>query len=333
MLKIVKDKNEWDEYLRGQNASFLQSFAWGQILEKTGQKIERVCVENGENKILATVVYKKLWKGRQYAFCPKGPVVVGVAEKNNELFEEFWDYLKKNHCIFARAEPDNLDFFRKVNYCLVKDINPPTTLILDVQKSDEDILNNFHSKTRYNINLAGRKGIVLKTEKNFADFWQLLQKTGSRDGFTLHPEASYRAVVANENTYLLIAYFNDKPVASACFVGFDDTFYYLYGASDHDFRNLMAPYLLQWEGIKLAKKIGYKYYDFFGIAPKIDGVSGVFEKSDYQYDPNHRYAGVTKFKMGFFGKIKQLPGTFDVVLSSFWYKIYQGVRRLRNLIK
>ena len=63
-------------------------------------------------------------------------------------------------------------------------------------------------------------------------------------------------------------YCNGEAIATGVFVGFGNTFTYLYGASDYEHRSLMAPYLVQWEGMKMGKKLGYSLYDWFGIAPR-----------------------------------------------------------------
>jgi lipid II:glycine glycyltransferase (peptidoglycan interpeptide bridge formation enzyme) len=86
-------------------------------------------------------------------------------------------------------------------------------------------------------------------------------------------------------------------------------------------------YLLQWEGIRLGKKLGYTHYDFFGIAPACKG-----ERGEYVYDEKHQYAGVTRFKLGFGGEVVEHPGTFDLILQPMKYKVYQLFRTLRRLV-
>ena len=73
----------------------------------------------------------------------------------------------------------------------------------------------------------------------------------------------------------------------------------------------MAPHLLQWHAIKLAKANGQKYYDFHGI-------------------DEARWPGVTRFKLGFGGFEVNYPGTFDLVYDPGWYSIYKMVRKVRR---
>ena len=45
--------------------------------------------------------------------------------------------------------------------------------------------------------------------------------------------------------------------------------------------------------------------------------------------PNHPWAGVTRFKLGFGGRAVDYPGTFDLPLNRLWYTLYSLVRRAR----
>jgi lipid II:glycine glycyltransferase (peptidoglycan interpeptide bridge formation enzyme) len=320
-MKIVNitSQVQWDKWLQShsQNNSFTQSWAWGDVLLSEGKQVERLAIVEGEEvSAQAQIVYSKLPFGWQYAFCPGGPVT-----GEEKIYETTLDYLKKNNSVFFRVEPENK--FKILNFKIQKtiDINPPATLVLDLKKTEEELLAGMHQKTRYNIHLAEKKGLQVNNEKNLEVFWALMNKTGSRDKFSLHQKSHYEKVLESPITHQLTAYFNGKPVAVAVFVGFGNTFTYLYGASDYENRDLMAPYLLQWQGIKMGKVGGYQKYDFFGVAPVKDG----------NYDTKHQYAGVTRFKLGFGGAPCQAPGTLDLIIKSQKYFIYKFFRLLRRL--
>jgi len=316
---VIEDKIEWDNKLTQCDASFLQSFEWGEVLRLSGQKIERVLIENGVAKLMGMLVYKKTI-GRRYVFMPYGPLVIGEGSDSEKSWQELVEHVRKSGNIFFKFELEKVGScpqFVQTKIKLVKDVNPMATMILDLEKTEEEILASFHQKTRYNINLAIRKNLRVAWEKNFSVFWDLMKKTGARDQFALHPEKNYQTAIESLAVSQVIIYSDDVPVATACFWIFNNTCYYLYGASDHEYRQLMAPYLVQWEAIKTAKAKGCKYYDLFGIAPADN--------------PNHRYAGVTRFKSGFNGKIIETPGTFDLPLNNFWYFVYVWSRRLRGL--
>jgi len=119
----------------------------------------------------------------------------------------------------------------------------------------------------------------------------------------------------SENAQLLTAEYQGSIIAGGIFVYLDECGIYYYGASDNEYRNLMAPYLIQWEAIKEAKKRGCKTYDFLGVAP--------------ENAKNHPWAGVTEFKKKFGGQIIDYPTAKEMVLRPFWYNVY----RLYKFIK
>ena len=360
-VKICTNQEAWDSWFasHGSEAPFTQSWEWGEILIAEGKEVERLAVYDGEEVVAqAQVVYSKLPFGWRYAFCPKGPVVSErLKTKDLRLDEAIVPYLKTKKCIFFRIEPSSL--ISNIQYPISKvvDINPRATTILDTTKSEEELLKVMHEKTRYNIRLAERKGLrIIPTAsrdpaaagKDYKILMDLMRATGKRDGFKLHDEEHYRQILVSDFSYQISAQLRTpnsdlsaeasakaglRTIATAIFVGFGATFTYLYGASDYEHRSLMAPYLVQWEGIKLGKELGFKKYDFFGIAPANESrIKNQESRSDqYEYDIQHQYAGVTRFKLGFGGVAHEDPGTFDLIISPGKYMVYQLVRRVKRL--
>ncbi len=353
-IKLIQDKKQWNDWAAVNGSSFTQSWEWGDILLAEGKRVERLAVIEGEEILAqAQVVYQPVIFGWQYVACPKGPAI-NLRFKNEDLriYETITNYLKQKNIIFFRIEPDSINLKSKILILKSQDINPSATLILDLKKSEEEILAGMHQKTRYNIHLAEKKDLKISQEKTPEVFWDLMNKTGSRDRFSLHHKKHYEKVLESPMIFQMTAYFNNIPVAMAVFTKFGNTFTYLYGASDYEHRNLMAPYLLQWEGIKLGKSLGCERYDFFGVAPclqsgpsvVIPAVSGNPDNSNvpwipnqvgndsYKYDLHHQYAGVTRFKLGFGGTPQQSAGTWDIIIDNKKYKLYNLLRRIRRLI-
>lgn len=336
-IKNINNQKQWDQWLvdNASAGNFTQSWAWGDVLIAEGKKVERLAVvEGGAVLAQVQVVYNQVFFGWQYVFCSQGPIIssqfavhsLPAGHAGSQVYECILKYLENKNCIFFRVEPETMVPSSKFAVQKTIDINPSATLILDLNKSLEDLLAGMHSKTRYNIHLAEKKNLEIKQEKNLEVFWGLMNKTGSRDKFGLHRKDHYAKVLLSESVYQLTAYSNSMPVACAVFVRFGNTFTYLYGASDYAYRNLMAPYLLQWEGMKMGKSFGCARYDFFGVAPR----QSLGES--YEYDSKHQYAGVTRFKLGFGGASQQMPGTFDLVVDKNKYFIYGLLRKLRRLL-
>jgi lipid II:glycine glycyltransferase (peptidoglycan interpeptide bridge formation enzyme) len=327
-MTLSKNKEQWNGWIVSEtnHNQFPQSFEWGEILRAEGREVERYVFEF-EGKIVAQIqlIHHRLLNGWTYSFAPKGPVL--AKNYTGGIITNFKEFFRLNKLIFARVEP-TYDLVR-VNFPVapVADVNPRATVLLDLNKTKEALLAEMHAKTRYNIHLAQKKNLRIAEVKDIKILMELMRQTGKRDGFHLHPNKHYAKILESNISRQLVAYDSDRPVATAVFVGFGDTFTYLFGASDYASRQLMAPYLLQWEGIKMGKAGGYKYYDFFGIAPGARDQGG-----DYVYDPKHKYAGITRFKMGFGGDIAISPGTVDIIIEKKMYWLYRILRRLRRMI-
>jgi lipid II:glycine glycyltransferase (peptidoglycan interpeptide bridge formation enzyme) len=325
--RFIQDKKEWNEKaLMCAGSSYLQSWEWGDALIGSGQKVERILFGDENNFAVAQIIFKKLPFGRHYFFCPKGPLFFGEGARH-KILDEIFEYFKSRRAVFFRFEPNENFLSDNLKILKTKEINPSATLVLDISQSEEKLLSDMRQKARYNLRVAQRSGLSADYKKDFESFWSLLKKTGDRDGFVLHPRRSYMSVMGSDAVdQITIRDSGGEAIASGGFIGFGETYYYLYGALDYDKRDLMAPYLLQWSAILNARKLGYKYYDFFGIAP------GEYKDLQYIYDESHQYAGITKFKLGFGGIARQSPGTFDLIIFKFEYNIYKLGRALRRII-
>lgn len=343
-IKIIDNQIEWDSWLNTQNAPFTQSWDWGEILIAEGKRVERLALVENEKIVAAAQIVFASVLGVKYAFCPKGPV---GSLQISDCLQKILGYLKEKKCNFFRFEPAAIpteSLIHKQDKSVVHsglwsgmtakktiDVNPRATTILSLGGSEEELLEKMHTKTRYNIRLAEKKDLKISMDKNFEAFWLLMQETGRRDGFRLHGRKHYEAIFSSNLCHQLTAFQNETPVATMVYILFGDSATYLFGASDYEHRQLMAPYLLQWEAIKIAKKDGKKFYDFFGIAPRL-AVASTDKRSEYKYDEKHQYAGVTRFKLGFGGEKIELAGTFDLIISPFRYRMYEILRRLRRLV-
>jgi len=321
-MKIVKASTELiEDFLKSvsaydkRGAEFLVSSEWQSLLQSEGAVVENLAVLEDEKIItLFNQVRKKTPFGSFYYY-PRGPLVspsLSTVQKN-ALAEIFKARAKEQGAIFLRLEPNYLWLNLKKTVAL----QPAQTLILDLNLKEEVLLAAMHQKTRYNIRLATKRGVTVRlgNKNDLADFWRLMQATGARDNFGTHTRAHYETLAQNSDFIkLFVAEVAGRVVAAGLFAFYLDKVTYLHGASDYKERALMAPYALQWEVIKRAKKESYKFYDFYGLDEK-------------------KWPGVTRFKLGFGGRIENYPGTFDLVLQPFKYKLYKLFRSLNRYLK
>ena len=235
----------------------------------------------------------------------------------------FIDYLLnlglQEKSIFLKAEPLTGNVaqmlvgvgFKRVN----KEVQPSKTVLINIQESDINLLSAMHHKTRYNIKVAENHGATVEESKNITAFWRLLKKTTARDEFSSHPKDYYEKLLnfnwGNDGpkVKLFLAKYQDKPAAAAIVLIYNGTGYYLHGASDYEYRAVMAPFMLHWRIIQLLRKAGIENYDLWGIDAK-------------------KWPGVTRFKLNWGGRVLDRPGSFDLPISKLWYSAYRIARRI-----
>ena len=205
-------------------------------------------------------------------------------------------------------------------------MQPREILVIDISKSEEDILAGMKQKTRYNIRLAEKKGVKIfasREEKYIDQFCRLVKVTSVRDKIRSHPENYYRKmfeVIPGDILKIYIAEYEGKTIAVNLVLFFGKTATYMHGASDNEHRNVMAPYLLQWQSILDAKKIGCEKYDFGGV--KTGNTGG------------RSWEGITKFKNGFAPNTDsiQFPGSYDIIMKPAKYSLYRTLRKIKRII-
>lgn len=308
---------------RQKTGHLLQSWVWGDILKSGGCAVRRLGVKQSNRLVLAaTAVRKSSGAGLSYWLISRGPVIAHEADSKEAVRDFFFSELARmdKRAIFIRFEPAETPAPGEGEFQFSKTINlePAETLVLDLAKSDSDLLAQMHPKTRYNIRLAEKKGVAVElkdavSEADISEFLRLINLTGTRDGFRLHPASHYRRLLTESQGMIKLglASYEGKNIAAGLFSFWHDQATYLHGASDNEFRNVMAPYLLQWAAIKEARRRGCQSYDFYGI--------------DAQ-----KWPGVTRFKQGFGGQKRKLPGTYDAVISPVKYNLYRLLRIIRR---
>ncbi len=306
------NKEIWNQFMKDNQACFLQSQEWAKFQQALGNKVWQLSFD----KIKALVIKQNFPLNKNFLYIPRGPVIQGKLNQaeSEVFFNKVKQIAKQEKSIFLKIEPKK-DFQFSNFKPGIKQIQPKQTIILDLTNSAEELLNQMHQKTRYNIRLAAKKGVQIEFSQSqdyLNKFIDLQEKTAQRDAFSLHPKEYYQKLFSvlkpKEMIELAVAKYQGEIIAINLILYFNQFAYYLYGASDYNYRQVMAPYLLQWETIKRAQEKKYQIYDFWGI------------------DEN-KWPGVTRFKQGFKGKKISYPGSFDLIFRPAWYMLYQTVRK------
>lgn len=205
------------------------------------------------------------------------------------------------------------------------DMQPPDTVIVDITPPLEQVLASMKSKTRYNVRLSGKKGVVVE-EGGLDDldrWYALYEETSSRDRIAIHSRAYYQGLFQASRSYpgvkptvkLLLARHDGELLAGNIVAFWKSRAAYLYGASSGEKRNLMPTYALQWEAIRMAREAGCTSYDLYGVPPLPD--------------PDHPMFGLYQFKTGFSDCLLERWGTWDVPFRPVLYSLYRAAESAR----
>jgi len=339
-MRFVTDKQSEEEYTKflesHERCNFQQSIEWSKV--KTSWKSEIILAEDKDGKIIGALMLwiRKIPIFGNIMYSSRGPICdIHDIEILEQLTEGIKELAKKYNAIVVRIEPDiesSDQEFRNIMLELgykIKDdaknfreeIQPRYVFRLNTKNKNEDeIFNNFHQKTRYNIRLATKKGVTVKegTREDLKAFHEIMVTTGIRDGFITRPLAYFEKMydcLGSQHMKLLMAYYEDKPISGVIPIMYGNKTWYLYGASSNEHRNLMPNYLLQWEMIKIALQNKSDIYD-------LRGVPGIADNSN----------GLYRFKKGFGAEYTEFIGEVYIEFKPFIYRMYKFAEKtFRNL--
>lgn len=325
-MKLVDDSNR-EKFIefnqKHHKGHFLQSPEWAKL--KSEWKNEVVLAEDKDGNIkgaMSILIRKLPYINSSIMYSPRGPVCdIHDKETFQELVDGAKELAKKYNAFIFRVDPDipdNDEEFKKiaqeVGFKLkedVKDFNeviqPRYVFRLNVKdKTEEELLKSFHEKTRYNIRLAGRKGVTIRdgNREDLKDFYRIMQETGNRDNFLIRPLEYFEKMydcMGKDYLRVIMADYNGKPISGAIAIYYGNKVWYLYGASSNENRNVMPNYLVQWEMIKWALEKKCDIYDFRGVSGHVD--------------EHHPQYGIYKFKKGFNGDFVEFVGELYMVFK------------------
>ena len=302
----------------------VQTWAWGEFQKSQGHKVYRFGVFDSKGNITSafTVSFHQIPKTKySIGTILRGPKITAEMLKNIKKIGE------KENAIFVKFEPDIVKSGNTMHFSNLvtspKVAFYPNTFKVDLTKSEEKLLSDMHSKTRYNIRLSNRHGVEVKemtNDKGFEIYLKLLFKTTKRQGFYLHKQKFHRdmwKILKKTNIpHIMLACYQKKVLSAFMLFELKDQLFYPYGASLDIHREVMAPTLLMWESIKLGKKLKCKTFDMWGcLGPDAKQGDNGF--------------GFHRFKQGFNGQAFEYIGTYDYVINPVLYRLYNLIDRYR----
>lgn len=308
----------------------LQAWEWGEFKGQTGMNVVRLGVFE-KDKIVAgfQILLKKLPKTPYFVGqCLRGPIV------DEEAIAALKELAEEERAVFIKLEPDVIvkkwkNFKGEVTTdpYFLKDVNldeiglrrakrplfDQHSFVLDITKSEEELLANMHPKTRYNVRLAEKNGVVVSEksdEEGLQIFLDLFLKTQKRQGFYMHDPSYFKkmwlTLAAVGIAHILLAKHQGKILTAHMVFVWKDKIYYPYGASSSEMRNLMSSNLMYWEMIRFGKKMGCKTFDLWGcLGPNPD--------------PKNSWFGFHRIKAGYGSDLVEFCGSWDLIAN---YPLY-----------
>ncbi len=326
--RIITDRQQWNDFVTASKCcNITQSYEWGELGPHLGAKALHIGVVNDNGGLCAAMlvlITRAPIIHRPYFYAPRGPIVEDpFSPALTTLLAFIKAEARKQGAFMLKIEPgmDNENEhwlmalhkqgFRPNPYAVhIRD-----EWVLNIQPEEKEILAGMKEKWRYNIRLAGRKGVTVRQGEGQADldtFYKIYETTSERDEFFIHSKAFYEEVMRlftqDDRFVLLLAEHEGKAIAGIIVLRYGRWSWYMYGASSNEQRNLMPNHLLQWHGMQWAKEHGCWYYNFRGIPD-------VLEEGQELW-------GVYVFKRGFGGYAIHALETHDLVYQSLVYSVY-----------
>ena len=337
--RIITDCQQWNDFVAGSECcNITQSYEWGELTPDLGGEALRIGVVDDQGNLCAamlTLISPIPILRRPYFYAPRGPV---TDEPDSPAMTVLLNFVKaearKRGAFMLKIEPSVEDGNTSWLTALHKRGFRPTPYsshfrhewVLDLRPDEKTLLAGMKEKWRYNIRLAGRKGVIVRRGEGPADiatFYRIYETTSTRDEFFIHNKTHYENVMRlysqGDRAALFLAEYEGEAIAGIIVLRFGRWSWYMYGASSNEHRNLMPNHLLQWNAMQWARSHGCWYYNFRGIPD-------VLEEGEDLW-------GVYVFKRGFGGYALRSLETHDLVYQPLIYAAYRrllDVKRWRD---
>jgi peptidoglycan pentaglycine glycine transferase (the first glycine) len=334
LIERVADRARWDAAIDALRGSLLQTWDWGEFKSLHGWRPVRLLgASDGEPAIAIQILVRDVGPFT-VLYAPRGPSFIESDDATLSALTLAIDRLAStNHATIAFIEPEkaipgviqddeSLDWIPAVG-----ELQPLRTIKVPIDRSDDDILAGMKSKTRYNVRLAGRRGVTVRRGEpaEIVPFYELLEETGDRDAFGIHGIEYYADMLGQfgDRAALLLAQYDGELAAGAIVLTHGEEAIYMFGASTKKHQRHMPSHLLQFEAMRWARVQGCSLYDLWGI-PDSDAPP---EEADGG-DLNVRSGlwGVYRFKQGFGGDIVTYPGVYE---RQYYPRLIKLWRRMR----
>lgn len=306
-------------------ASILQSPAWASFQRSLGKEVfER----NGDGWAFLAIA-EKTPLGR-FLYVPYGPAAADHSALLRAL-AALRSLAEEQRAHYVRIEPVGTDLGERPQAALqslglVKapvDVQPKLTWMLDLDQPEDDLLAGMRSTSRNLYRNIHKKGVTFDVSTEPEDIGILLgflhdvseraEFKAQSDDYLRH---AARILVPAGAAKLFIARLEGQPIAAALSYDTDSTRVYAHAAADDAHRKLNAGIPLVVTMMMDARAAGIGHFDMWGVSP--------------EDEPDHPWAGFSRFKRSFGGYEVSYPGSWDLPVNQPMYRAYLLTRQARE---
>lgn len=361
----VQKAEDWNQLISGlPNAHVLQSWQWGQAKAPLGWRpfpyVWRSAGGSGSVSDSVNIRAAALIMQRKVSlpavpfhlsmlYIPRGPLLDWSDSRLVQgVLDDIQGFARQQRTVFLKIDPDVCvatgipgsqdDTPSAAGQSLVAGLEKRgwhfsddqvqfrNTVMIDLTAPEAEMLTRMRQKTRYNVRLAERKGVAIRTGglDDLPLLYKMYAETSVRDGFVIRDSSYYlniwESFLKDQMAEVLVADSEGEAVAGVIIFRFYQRAWYLYGMSRDLHRDKMPNYLLQWEAMRRAKAAGCLTYDLWGAPDD-------FNETDSMW-------GVFKFKEGLGGYVVRTPGAWDYPVQPWLYTLYtKTFPRLLDLMR
>ena len=332
----AESQQQWDEFVTSHaDANFLQSWAWGDFhLARHKKVIRRIALGKKGEVIGAYVGQVETAKRGTYMAIAGGPILDWDNQELREaIFADIKEQAKHDNCSFVRIRPQITD--TPENNQLFADLGlkpAPMYLsveyagILDLNKSEEEILAGASQGLRRKIRKAQKNDIIVSTSTNPKDiheFYEIQLQTAARHKFVEFSEdflrKQFEAFANYDEVKIYTAKLGDEILAQNFMIFYGNEASYHYGVSTELGTKYSGAPLLHLAAMKDARERGIKRYNFWGITA--------------EDDTTHRFYGVSQFKRSFGVEELKYLHAHDLIIKPAQYKLDYLFEKTRAKIR
>lgn len=335
-IRQITNKEEWNDFVKKQEFSaFVQSPTYGEFYKELGEDYVIVGLYDNGTLIGGSLVLTTHAKRGNFLYLPYGPI---LDYSDIHQLEAFFDYLKeyarKAGYDFIRISPlvDESNEVEKSVQSFGLRLAPmhvlaETSWILDLSKSEEELLKDMKKNHRNLVRRCEREGVIVEQrtdDEALEALNTMLDVTANKHDFVRfsrkYINTEFKEFTQKDEAVIMCASLPDGTLDSTAIMMFyGNMAVYRHSASLGLDKKLPTSYAIQWETIKEAKKRDCRWYNFWGIAP--ESATKV-----------HPFYGITHFKKGFGGFQKDLLHCHDLpVTKKYWLNwVVETVRKYKR---